>query len=504
MTFASRMIIATMMLMSASSLSTPMPHVDETTSTTHATDDDDPPTTSSARASRGWADLTHDERGILRREAVLAALGGHPSSDDDDVVVGPFSSPRQLRSFYYFHAGIESAARNALAMTESYSSSPSHSASNEKRTDGFVASGLAASLELVRMELREMMLAKEVETKEGEMLEERRASSLEDEASSSSSSSSSSKPPAGRRLSREERERLERRCRRDSRDSPRREDVDATAEDIGVVVSVSVDARDIVGEMRRRHLGAFSVVVDTDPPAAAAEGDDGSLTNPDLYIGLVTASSLRSVDRRDRRKDDGRIDVGDVDDRNVTTTMITQTDMETETSQKGGRRRRRLARYGLFASRNFEHGEAVHRSGQNVLFFQDDDDWGSYLASLLPEGYRDDDNDAIEDDRDDDDNEVDDPFSTTLACLAVEHSSRRRISRPGRHLIVLDIDEGMFVRRRGGGSSPDEEEEDGNVGIDMDGWGLDWLALRDIKAGEEIVESTTRIYRLGRNGSQAS
>lgn len=43
------------------------------------------------------------------------------------------------------------------------------------------------------------------------------------------------------------------------------------------------------------------------------------------------------------------------------------------------------------------------------------------------------------------------------------------------------MDEGMFARRARDGVG------EGNVGVEPGGSGRDWLALRDIKEGEEIV-----------------
>jgi hypothetical protein len=133
----------------------------------------------------------------------------------------------------------------------------------------------------------------------------------------------------------------------------------------------------------------------------------------------------------------------------------------------------------------------VYRAGRDVLYFQDDGDWGTYLGSLLH--HRD---DAMMYGDDGDDDGID--AGSLLACLAAGHSSRRRVSRPGRHLIALDVNEGLFARRirRGGVSSPeeddydynvDDDDEEGNVGFVNDGSDIDWRALRDIAAGEEIV-----------------
>jgi hypothetical protein len=80
---------------------------------------------------------------------------------------------------------------------------------------------------------------------------------------------------------------------------------------------------------------------------------------------------------------------------------------------------------------------------------------------------------------------------SSLACLALTHVPRRRMSRPGRHLVALDVDEGMFARRARDGV------EECNVGIEPDGSGWDWLALRDIGEGEEIVFDTGDFVVVG-------
>ncbi len=49
---------------------------------------------------------------------------------------------------------------------------------------------------------------------------------------------------------------------------------------------------------------------------------------------------------------------------------------------------------------------------------------------------------------------------------------------------MLDANKGMFARRAR------DSVEEGNIGIKPDGSGWDWLALRDIGAGEEIVFKT--------------
>ncbi|KAL9187245.1 hypothetical protein ACHAXT_001348 [Thalassiosira profunda] len=119
----------------------------------------------------------------------------------------------------------------------------------------------------------------------------------------------------------------------------------------------------------------------------------------------------------------------------------------------------------LFADRDFAEGETVHSQKPNTVYFPTASAWDAFLHSL--QNQRD-------------------------ACLALEWSTMKQISRPGRWLVALLLDEGVFMRRvqEDKGKNEDEESgmaDDGNVSLD-DERGFDYVALRDIKKGEEIVE----------------
>jgi hypothetical protein len=80
----------------------------------------------------------------------------------------------------------------------------------------------------------------------------------------------------------------------------------------------------------------------------------------------------------------------------------------------------------------------------------------------------------------------------SLACLIVESSLVKRISKPGRYVIVVDIDMGLFARRTrrkggGGGDGGDDNVVESNVALVDKLDRFVWLAIRNIKAGEEIV-----------------
>ena len=59
----------------------------------------------------------------------------------------------------------------------------------------------------------------------------------------------------------------------------------------------------------------------------------------------------------------------------------------------------------------------------------------------------------------------------------------KRISRPGRWLLGLVLDEGIFVRKR----DQETKERKGNVAL-YDIRTLDYIATRYIREGEEIVD----------------
>ena len=179
--------------------------------------------------------------------------------------------------------------------------------------------------------------------------------------------------------------------------------------------------------------------------------------------------------------------------------------------------------YGLVAKRDYSMGEIVytnihnrrhhyHRKRRtNVLYFQDGNEWNRFVNSFIDTTATttttttttttNNDNSGdydgnVNKEKDDIDNTNDTSTTTntttpplsqhSLACLVVESSSIKRISKPGRYVIIVDIDMGMFARRTSGEGGDGEE---GNVALADKLDRFDWLALRDIKAGEEIVVS---------------
>lgn len=213
------------------------------------------------------------------------------------------------------------------------------------------------------------------------------------------------------------------------------------------------------------------------------------IPNPDLYVDWISSSSP---------------------DTSSNTSTAATTTSSTETKSKTKR--------GLFAARDFKRGEVVYSQRDNALYFQALSAWEMFLQSLRKSSSTTSSNttDTISQHQDDNDKDGD-------ACLAIEWAIMKRISRPGRWLVMLVLDEGVYMRRNNvamttpttattaatsttttngnevdGDSGDDDEEDvddddddewlDGNVQL-YDERGLDFVALRNIRKGEEIIDA---------------
>ncbi len=215
------------------------------------------------------------------------------------------------------------------------------------------------------------------------------------------------------------------------------------------------------------------------------------IPNPDLYVDFLSSSSLSSSSSS----------FG-------TSSSSSSSSSSSETASKMKR--------GLFAARDFERGEVVYTHSKNSLYFQELSSWEAYLNSLQRQqqlSSASNTNHTISHTKD----EVED------ACLAVEWSFTKQISRPGRFLVMLVLDVGVYMRRNvaatpsadatsaasnfaneedvdsdeddddDNGSNEDDDDEDdewleGNVAL-SDERSLDFVALRIIRMGEEIIDA---------------
>jgi len=229
------------------------------------------------------------------------------------------------------------------------------------------------------------------------------------------------------------------------------------------------------------------------PSSQTVEDVDGTgyyyyeyIPNPDLYVDWISSSSSSEASSN--------------------TSAAATSSPETTSRTKRG----------LFAARDFKRGEAVYTQRDNALYFQELSAWEMYLQSLHKSS-------STSSNTTDTISQYQEEVSD--ACLAIEWSFMKRISRPGRWLVMLVLDEGVYMRRKNvatttpttattgatavtsttttngkeeevDGDSDDNDEEDddedewldGNVQL-YDERGLDFVALRKIRKGEEIIDA---------------
>jgi len=104
----------------------------------------------------------------------------------------------------------------------------------------------------------------------------------------------------------------------------------------------------------------------------------------------------------------------------------------------------------LYAAKNFSRDDVVYTSKKASFYFASASQWVGFLHSL----------------------------PTNQVCSAIEFSLMKQISRPGRYLFGLVLDEGVFMRQKKG---------KGNVALEDDR-NFAYLATKSIKEGEEIID----------------
>jgi hypothetical protein len=227
--------------------------------------------------------------------------------------------------------------------------------------------------------------------------------------------------------------------------------------------------------------------------------DESNKSNPNIYVKYYDSSSSSSTSIMQQQS-------------SSSTTTTTTIDSHHHRQQSN-----KYYYYGLVAKRDYTRGEIVYtnihhrrhhyhqKRKTNVLYFQDGMEWIKFINSFIDDNtttattttitteYDSSNNEGMEDIDDNISNTANTPSSSlhhSLACLIVESSLVKRISKPGRYVITVDIDMGLFARRTrrkgvvGGGN---DNVVESNVALADKLDRFDWLAIRNIKAGEEIV-----------------
>ena len=204
----------------------------------------------------------------------------------------------------------------------------------------------------------------------------------------------------GTRLDRKNVETLVDTCRIRKSDATVDDDVSTTATTTSRVVD-RVVLDDLFEELHARYLDALHIV---DPIDFVESDETVVVVDADLFVGLVvvTTSSSSPTSSSGRYDDDGHDDTRRVDGENETsiatidgsddgncTSIMTMdgrdvigVDINDASMTMTMTTPTASSRYGLFAKRDFEYSETVHRSGPSTIYFQDDDAWGAYLGAL--------------------------------------------------------------------------------------------------------------------------
>ena len=396
-------------------------------------------------------EITSHEEHQLRRIAMQDAFQQHhqsqphssSSSDDVDDDVNKssvfFSTVQEQRSYYYFHAGVEMAWKHVQRMSSPAPGDEEEDEVTDKDNTDLQQLEDALEVELVRVR-QQLALLQKADDADTDVV-------IAGETEEATKSGSEEEVPPEQRIQQIFKEQyLQFECTDKSR----------------VMVSYE-DAQMKWSEIRRRYLNFVNIM--------SEEMDDNNpfIANPQLYVNFATITDNDTSISTDNNNSES------INSTNTTTT--TNNTQSTSTTK----------RLGLFASQDFAQGDIVYtQKTPNRVYFSSPTQWIKFLHSLSSSNTS----------RGNDD-----------ACLALEWSFMKQISRPGRWMLGLVLDESVFMARVEEAEEgdeyyyeEDESEQQGdeegdddtknlisNVALD-DERSFEYVALRDIKMGEEIVE----------------
>ncbi|KAL7552075.1 hypothetical protein ACHAWF_017234 [Thalassiosira exigua] len=328
--------------------------------------------------------LASRDRHHARRRAAEAAFGAAFGGAFDGGA-SESSSPEEVRARYYLHAGTAAAARNArkLAGTATTGGDGAEDDDDEATLD-YLEGAIEAELRRVRRELRFL---------------EAHGGGEEEGASDGASDGTSDAPGATEGGSDDEGDSG---GAADSGDEYEGESDEGAESRLRETYRREYDRRSCAGRPTptfeaarakwREFRSRFWERATTDGKIPTDEG--GYVPYPGLRVDHVD----RSDGGAGEGGDEGAGEEADGDDEDGSSTTTTRA-------------------LGLVASRSFAKGDVVYVQGSNRVHFPSEAAWTSYLRSFSDEAD---------------------------ACLALEWSFMKQVSRPGRWTVGLVLDEGTF------------------------------------------------------------
>jgi hypothetical protein len=417
-----------------------------------------------------------------------------------------FESIREKRAYYYFHSGLVMHAQRAWQMAGQQHHADDNSKDDERE---YLVTGLGAKLDLIRTQLKqdELLLMKSnnshatVDDSGGNnrvddshyteevVKEDNNYATSTITTIHTSSSSSNAHSNDNNNIRKMYQSQLEK-CRNYQLHLFNDNATDVVDDSNSVVDVVDVYNVNSPSEIieRRYYNTILSQEEENNDSDHDDEIDSSDKSNPNIYVKYYDSSSSTSMQEQSSSSSSTK------------TSSIIDSHYHLQQSNK-------YYYYGLVAKRDYTIGEIVYTNIHNrrhhyhqkrktdVLYFQDGIEWIQFINSFIDDNttttatttattsdYDSIDNEGMEDN--DDSNTANTPSSSSLqhslACLIVESSLVKRISKPGRYVIIVDIDMGLYARRT-------RRVVESNVVLADKLDRFDWLAIRNIKAGEEIV-----------------
>ena len=388
----------------------------------------------------GDGELTSIEIQLLQHTAMYATIIDNSASP---IFTSSNNNADELRAYYYFHSGISMAGMNTMEM------SPSKSLDDDDDDDIddinyllYVERMLEYELKRVHKQLKGMDFASLNEKKK-----QQRPSSLLSSSSTEEDNNSSKSPPSSQTESNEEEDYEE-----DVNTLPPEERLNKQygnqynlyqCQKYHGIFSSEEEVQQKWTELYHRYIKFISELQDHHHNHHHHDNNVDVDSNTDLYLNFTM------YDGKHHNQDGNSTTTNES---TITTTTIFKPR--------------------VYASRNFTKGEIIivnnlssSQQQNHILYFTSINIWRGFLESL--------------------------PNNRDV-CIAIQLSVVKQISRPGRFIIGLVLNESIFIRKLikdvDVGGEKEKKAMRGNVALDDYARSFDYVALNNIIEGTEIVD----------------